>query len=52
MLTRVPERAARNRVASPNTRPRMFTGLYARGSFPVLTGVGPKKMQKAGPTGQ
>jgi hypothetical protein len=30
----------------------MFTELYARGSTPVLAGVGPKKMQKADPTGQ
>ncbi len=41
-----------NFPVSPDTRPKTFTGLYARGWSPVLTGVGPKKIQNAGPAGQ
>ena len=40
-----------NFAVSPDTRPKTFTGLYARGWSPLLTGVGPKKMQNAGPAG-
>ena len=52
MSTLAPCRTARNSVASPTTCPKIFTGLYARGRSPLLTGVGPKNMQKACPTGQ
>lgn len=37
-------------VTLPNTRPKTFTGLAARGFSPELAGVGPKKIQKACPS--
>jgi len=39
-------------AVSPLIRPNTLTGLWARGSVPVLAGVGPKKMQNAEPMGQ
>jgi hypothetical protein len=43
-FTVAPLGAPLNNVASPRTFPKTFTGLYARGWSPVLTGVGPKKI--------
>lgn len=35
-----------------NNFPNTFTELAATGAVPLLTGVGPKKIQKAGMLGQ
>src|SRR2546426_1984213 len=51
-VTRVPALTRLNTLASPTTRPTRFTGLAGRISAPRLSGVGPKKMQKARPGGQ
>ena len=40
-----------NFAAFPRTTPNGVTGLYAGGCLPVLTGVGPNKIQKARPIG-
>jgi hypothetical protein len=47
-FTVAPLGAPLNNVASPRTFPKTFTGLYARGWSPVLTGVGPKKNTLSG----
>src|SRR2546427_5500989 len=51
-VTRVPALTRLNTLGSPTIRPTRFTGLAGRISAPRLSGVGPKKMQKARPGGQ
>jgi hypothetical protein len=52
ILTLAPSATFLKTLASPVIFPITFTALAGRTSFPRLTGVGPKKMQKALPLGQ
>jgi hypothetical protein len=52
ILTLAPPETFLKTLASPLTLPITFTALAGRTSLPRLTGVGPKKMQKAPPVGQ
>jgi hypothetical protein len=52
ILTLAPSATFLKTLASAVIFPITFTALAGRTSFPRLTGVGPKKMQKALPLGQ